>query len=553
MSGIDLHSLPTEIIERILGQCDYIELIRLQSVCHLWQDVITTSPLLTYIIELGISGYSDEHLDPSCTRAERRQLLAEAQRIWKRAASYKLIESHSFSQLSYWPVRHGVLLRMATIGRDGGAHSPDDTTLDVTIVDDAPGPPTRGWRVTLPVSESGILHIDPAQDLVVVRAPRQDMSLQEALLYFSCVPLSLRTGQAHPRAAARSLRFRLSERVQSRPHYTRVQVHGPTLAISMASGIQFFTEIVVFDWTTGEQIASFCSSTSASCIWGDPAVLILPTCFLLASYSRNDQTPIIEVHAVDRSLPRSATSEGDTRPTAHVASFCLPRTRVGEVRMLMTPSSAQRVWAPGGRGHLETHPECRVLRVYLCSTAAQLQDAGFFVPLRPFLRALDAYSTHPPDERAAWETRTVASANWMDGTRWLNGEPGSWMAEVRRNQNGTGSRYTFPKCIVDFSPVELEKEVHAHKKAEPDVVSFESEAAGYTTYCGTSELAFSGGADLFDDKFSFSLPYREKILPQLPGYSPDSDIHLVGDKVISVEVCGGPMDEVKIYQIVTET
>ena len=78
------------------------------------------------------------------------------------------------------------------------------------------------------------------------------------------------------------------------------------------------------------------------------------------------------------------------------------------------------------------------------------------------------------------------------------------------------------------------------------------------------------GAELFSELIKGCLPYREKMLPELPGFSPYSDLHLVGDKLISVEVRspfamikisvrltssisqGGVHDEVKIYQLVPE-
>lgn len=546
---MDFQSLPTEILERILGQCSFEDLIRWQRTCRLFHGVITTSPLLTYIVELGMAGYTDEHVSPSCSRATRRRMLADAQRLWKRAAAFKLVQTRAFSQLSYWPVRYGVLLRAAPRSDDDAATHGEETRLDIDVVGQGPGAPTQGWRVTLPVGESGILHIDPAEDLVVVRTPRDAMPLREALAFFSCAPLSLRTGRTHPRAREPRLRFRLSDRVQSRPHYTRVQVHGATLAVSMASGIAFFTEIVVFDWTSGDQIASFTSATNTHCTWGDPAVLISPRCFLLASYERTDQTPRIEVHTIDEALP---PREDGMRPTTHIVSFCLPRTRDSDVRLIMTPSSPHRLWAPGdaGAGFLETRQDCLMLRVYISSTQAQLQDAGFFVPLRLFLRESDAFYAESPAERATYETRVVRSKQWMHQTRWLTNEPGSWQSEVRRNQNGAGSRYAFPKYIVDFSPLELAKEVYNRRKSEPGISSFDSDVEGYTTHCDTSQLTYAGGAVLFDSEFTFSLPYREKKLPQLPEYSPDSDLQLIGDKLVSVE--GGALDEVKIYQIVPE-
>ncbi|EKM53478.1 uncharacterized protein PHACADRAFT_79970, partial [Phanerochaete carnosa HHB-10118-sp] len=388
-----------------------------------------------------LSGYTDEHVHPRCSLAIRQRMLADAQRVWKGAAAFELVQTLSFKHLSYWPVRHGILLRIADVERDSDYYDTnrEDTVLDVSIITSTPGPPTLSWRVTLPVTESAILCVDPTQDLAVIRAPRSETNSRDAPLYFSCVPLSLRTGLTHLQAKQRMIRFRLSERVQTRPHYTRVQVYGPTLAVSIASGIHHFTEIVVFDWTSSEQLASFSSSTSDPYIWGDPAVLISPTCFLLANYSRTDQTPTIGVHAIDTNLPLRDVDGDNTRPTAHIASYRLPHTRAGEVRMLMTPSSPHQVWSVDeSMGYLLTSPESIMLRVYIHSTLSQLRDAGFFVPLRFFLHELSLYFSLPIAERSTYETRVVESKQWMQHTRWINGEVGSWTSEVRRSQKGVG-------------------------------------------------------------------------------------------------------------------
>lgn len=211
--------------------------------------------------------------------------------------------------------------------------------------------------------------------------------------------------------------------------------------------------------------------------------------------------------------------------------------------MLLTPSSAHQTWgADEDAGYLMTRPEALMLRVYICSTQFQLRDAGFFMPLRPFVRELASYFALSPEERRTHVSRVLGSEEWMRHTRWLNPEPVTWMSEVRRNQKGAGPRYVFPRCIVDFSPLELAKEVNARKRSDPELISFESDLDGYSTFCGTSELTETGGANLFVSTFSFSLPYREKILPELPGYSPDSDLHLIGDKLVSVEVSGHSFD-----------
>ena len=198
-----------------------------------------------------MSGYTDEHLHPTYSLDARRRLLSNVQRTWTHPARFELVETLSFTNLSYWPVREGVLLRNAN-------PEDDDKTFNVSVISHKPsGPPTISWSVKLPVTESGILCIDPMQDLIVVRSSVSGLGpdRSEQSNWFCCTPLSLRTGAPHPRAKQHSIQFKVSRRVQSKPHYTRVQVFDGTLAVSMASGFQFFTEIAMFDWTSGEQIA----------------------------------------------------------------------------------------------------------------------------------------------------------------------------------------------------------------------------------------------------------------------------------------------------------
>ena len=107
----------------------------------------------------------------------------------------------------------------------------------------------------MPVTESGILCIDTMQDLIVVRSSAPGVPLNQQSGSFCCTPLSLSTGKHHPRARQQFMRFNVSERVKNKPHYTRLQVCNETLAVSTASGFQLFTEITIFDWTTGDQIA----------------------------------------------------------------------------------------------------------------------------------------------------------------------------------------------------------------------------------------------------------------------------------------------------------
>ena len=222
---------------------------------------------MAYKIELGISGYTDEHVNSTCTLDTRQRMLKDAQRLWNRPSKFELVESLDLAYLSYWPVREGILLCAVESEDPQPGH-----LFDVRVLTHTPGPPTESWQVKLPVAESGILSIDPSLDLAVTRAALGGAEGKNPRAWFSCCLVSLRTGQKHPLAREETLHLKVSERVQSRPHYTRVQTFGSTLCVSMASGIQLFTEMALVNWHTGEQLAV----SVWHCTSPRPLSLILP-------------------------------------------------------------------------------------------------------------------------------------------------------------------------------------------------------------------------------------------------------------------------------------
>lgn len=216
-----------------------------------------------------------------------------------------------------------------------------------------------------------------------------------------------------------------------------------------------------------------------------------------------------------------------------IASYSLPRVRRGEVRMIMTPSSEHRVWADDeAQGYLSTDPESLMLRVYVYNTQIQLREAGFFMPLRTFFQDAETYFAR----KDAAEMKVVPWARWMKHTRWLDGSGTSWMQDVRRNQKGVGSRYFLAGHIIDFSPTDLARELSAREKTDADTKTFRSDTGGFTVHAESFAGEDVSGSELFKDPIVSSLPYRHKSLPELPAYSPDSDLHLVGDKLVTVEV-----------------
>lgn len=241
--------------------------------------------------------------------------------------------------------------------------------------------------------------------------------------------------------------------------------------------------------------------------------------------------PCIEVH----SLPDQRV--GDNAGTVHVASYCLPRLREREVRVMLTPTVPQCAWAQRVEdGFLETSSDGRMLHVSFTRAAGgAFEDPVFFTPLAPFLREAEIHQSLDPASQAR-SPRIVPWKQWGHNTRWIEvitTEP-TWMHGMRRNLKGVGSRFVFPRYIVDFAPLELARVVHERKLADAGITEFNLD--GYTIRCGIPQFANIAGSALFSDEILSSLPYREKMLPEPPGYSPDSDLHFIGDKIMTLEV-----------------
>ena len=115
-----------------------------------------------------------------------------------------------------------------------------------------------------------------------------------------------------------------------------------------------------------------------------------------------------------------------------------------------------------------------------------------------------------------------------------------WHEQAKSNMRGSGSRYAFPKYLVAFSPLDVAREVYRHKQTHPYTsdcsTSFPSEAKGWTTHYHSVTKAQISGAEMFDEHIVSCLPYREKEMDELPEYEIGSDVLLVNDKIVSVQV-----------------
>ncbi|KAI0748809.1 hypothetical protein BC629DRAFT_1599211 [Irpex lacteus] len=113
-----ISDLPPELFEQILVHYDLRHILRCKAVSTSFNSYIAHSPLLTYHIDLFISGFEDDHLSPRLNLQDRRAILSAAQGIWRRADSMKLLHTLHMSDLEYWPIRDLVLLRKIAVNAD---------------------------------------------------------------------------------------------------------------------------------------------------------------------------------------------------------------------------------------------------------------------------------------------------------------------------------------------------------------------------------------------------------------------------------------------------
>ena len=168
-------------------------------------------------------------------------------------------------------------------------------------------------------------------------------------------------------------------------------------------------------------------------------------------------------------------------------------------------------------------------------------QCAFFTPAHQFIDESLRFFSLPPNQRSSYEPRNRAWSSWGNtSTRWLEKNGPVWHEQAKSNMRGSGSRYAFPKYVVDFSPLDVAREVYRHKQTHPYAsdcsASFPSEAKGWTTHYHSVTKAQISGAEMFDEHIVSCLPYREKEMDELPEYEIGSDVLLVNDKIVSVQV-----------------
>ncbi|KAI0343404.1 hypothetical protein BDW22DRAFT_1355835 [Trametopsis cervina] len=551
-----LTDLPHELIEQVLLGCEGRQILLCKQVCKILHHVITNSVLLNYQIDLFVAGFDDTRLSPSYTTQARHQFLSAARDVWRGNRGVALVETLHVANLEYWPIRDSVLLRKRSNRADANAEDPslrDSITFDVSQVRtevDADSALAH-WQIRLHKETGSIACIDATQDLLIVRfhRPTESVLTDAPHEQWYCLAIySLSTGEPHHRASQTTIEFRMSQRVIKNPHYTRVHVLDNVLAVNMASGFQLFTETTFFDWTTGEKKAAFCSPGASARAWGHPAALISERCFLQSCYSSAERRPAIEVYVLDDEAP--FTSNSDTRDAKHVATYWLPRVVNGDVRLILNVTSRQQV-SPNepDSGFLLSSACARMLHVQVTGVwfTSPFQCA-FFTPVYQFMEEANRFMAMTAAQRRTSLPKTKPWATWGNGTtRWLEKDGPPWQDDAKSSLRGSGSRYVFPNYLLDFSPIDVAREVHRHRQTRSSKANvFASEAVGWTTHCHAASKDNISGADMFDEDIVSSLPYREKEIGELPGFELGSDIMLVNDKIVTIQ--GGVLDTIKIYK-----
>jgi hypothetical protein len=229
------------------------------------------------------------------------------------------------------------------------------------------------------------------------------------------------------------------------------------------------------------------------------------------------------------------------QPARHVATYWLPRVTNGDVRLVINVTVRQQVSSTDDSGgFLLSSPYARMLHVQVMGVwfTSPFQCA-FFTPAYQFIDEASQFFALPVVKRGSFTPRNKSWAAWGNtSTRWLEKTGPEWHNQARSNLRGSGSRYAFSKSLIDFSPLDVAREVYQSRQSQLSDVPqvFPSEVNGWTTHAYVATKSEISGADMFGEDIISSLPYREREMPILAELEPGTDLLLVNDKLVSIEV-----------------
>lgn len=273
--------------------------------------------------------------------------------------------------------------------------------------------------------------------------------------------------------------------------------------------------------------------------WGHSAVLLSERCFLQPCFSSAERKLAIEVYVLNGNTPPQALNfASEQYGISHVATFWLPRIVGPDARLIINATARQQI-SPNDpeSGVLLSSPGARILYVQIAGPRVRPHECAFYTPASQFLAEADRFFSLNDEQRMGYPVHKAWPAWGNQSTRWLETEGPEWHNRVPSDLIGSGSRYVFPRHMVDFSPTDVAREVRQHQQTDSSgATSFPSRLPGWTTHCHVVDKAGISGSYFFEDDIVSCLPYRDRDIPELSEYAPGSPLTLVGDKIMSIEV-----------------
>ncbi|KAF8268331.1 hypothetical protein EI94DRAFT_1727955 [Lactarius quietus] len=228
-----MHSLPNELVSKILEHADYKTVTACRRLCRRFKDIVDMTVSLRYIVELGAAGMCDGPLD-TVGPAERLRKLEGSQAAW-RSSVWSQPEEFPYSKKIFpIPVAQSGNLAVLT-GQNFGSGE----FLLLRFPSEARGIPEQLWYLDLHCEPIEVIAVDDSQDLLV----------------FSCISnphihvRTLSSGFTHPLSSTLGL---IDSGIDSAEYENfALCIHDDRLAFMTEVGYR----ILVWDWKTGKQIA----------------------------------------------------------------------------------------------------------------------------------------------------------------------------------------------------------------------------------------------------------------------------------------------------------
>ncbi|KAK2461640.1 hypothetical protein APHAL10511_006103 [Amanita phalloides] len=233
--------IPDELISEILDFLDLRQLILCRAVCSTFRFLIDSQLSFQYKIELAIAGQEDgtQH-----TLVARREMLKQHQKSWaalRWTQEQRVLMFHG----GLWELYGNVLAQ----------NDPGGLALHFKqLPSQSRGIDEKNWTIDVSHFRVRDFGMDPAQDLlIIVEQPQWQPNDRSYRIHLR----ALSTGQIHPLGSGSRV---LSHEQQWRDHVTySIQTCGDTLAILLDSHEFNETEVVLWNWKTGQVLANIVS------------------------------------------------------------------------------------------------------------------------------------------------------------------------------------------------------------------------------------------------------------------------------------------------------